>query len=72
MNNEDNVLTVEMIEYALKIGGRLPLPATPCIVSVGDWETYKSLFNLTEEQMRKYFIKTSYIPKFDKITREKK
>jgi hypothetical protein len=59
--SENTSLTIEMLRKAFG-DSNLPLEDKPCVVLHPlVWENFKELFNLTNEQMGKYFIKSTYI-----------
>jgi len=59
MGNED-VLTEETLRNAFEMS-RGFVYDTRYILHPNRWEDYKLAFNLTEEQMNKYFVKATYI-----------
>ena len=58
---KDKVLTIEHIRKALETGGGRPPHSSPIPINLYQWEDYKKTFNLTDEQMNKLFVKTTYI-----------
>jgi len=61
---EEMSLTIEMLRKALNIGRDIPPQENkPCVVLHPlEWENYKEVLNLTEEQMEKWFVKATYLP----------
>lgn len=57
---KEDVLTLDVLRRALQ--GGFPQGDRRGIIHPSIWEDYKKLFNFTEEQMDKYFIKATYIP----------
>ncbi len=60
MNNKD-VLTLETLRKMLAMKPDIPQLPPPMEIPPNRWEDYKAFFHLTEEQMNRLFVTSTYL-----------
>ena len=62
LDMREDYLTEEILRKALELDEpHFPLEPVPYVCYPGEWENIQKTFNLTNEQMEKLFIKSTYI-----------